>query len=212
MQNVLSVIEYKIQNEIRYSLHFKQIVGTQIAKLDLTQQLFYEEIKFSGSNSSSASNDEQATSNSQPPSHLNNNQKNSDTQQTKEAILAALRRQQIPSNQTEYNEYVSEIRTGIEKKYENLIKNAHQYLSYMYLVSYNFLKCIHHSKKLLDFKTLAPSTAYNAHMYTAEAYCMLGRFQESMVHLEKAENQSEQNEAHLIVEKVELKFRNIRVS
>lgn len=28
MQDVLSVIEHKIQNEIRYSLHFKQIVGS----------------------------------------------------------------------------------------------------------------------------------------------------------------------------------------
>lgn len=82
----------------------------------------------------------------------------------------------------------------------------------MYLVTYNFLKCIYHGKKLLDFKTLAPSTAYNAHMYTAEAYCMLGKFQEAMAHLEKAENQSEQNDAHSIVEKVELKFRNIRVT
>jgi len=27
MQNVLSVIEHKIQNEIRYSLNFKQIVA-----------------------------------------------------------------------------------------------------------------------------------------------------------------------------------------
>ena len=45
MQNVLSVIEHKIQNEIRYSLNFKQIVAGQIAKLDLTQQVFYEDLK-----------------------------------------------------------------------------------------------------------------------------------------------------------------------
>ena len=37
MQNVLSVIEYTVQNEIRYSLEFKRIIGTQIAKLDFTQ-------------------------------------------------------------------------------------------------------------------------------------------------------------------------------
>jgi hypothetical protein len=37
MQNVISVIEHKIQNEVKYSLSFKQIVSKQIARLDLTQ-------------------------------------------------------------------------------------------------------------------------------------------------------------------------------
>ena len=44
MQNVLSTIEHKVQNEIRYSLNFKQIVAKQIARLDITQQTFYEDI------------------------------------------------------------------------------------------------------------------------------------------------------------------------
>lgn len=37
MQNVLSVIEHKISNEVRYSLHFKQVVSTQMRKLDISQ-------------------------------------------------------------------------------------------------------------------------------------------------------------------------------
>lgn len=45
MQNVISVIEHKIQNEIRYSLNFKQIASKQIARLDLTQQTFYDELR-----------------------------------------------------------------------------------------------------------------------------------------------------------------------
>ena len=43
MQNVLSVIEHKISNEIRYTLHFKQVVGSQMRKLDISQQLFLGE-------------------------------------------------------------------------------------------------------------------------------------------------------------------------
>lgn len=45
MQNVISSIEYKVQNEIRYSINFKSIAKGQIARLDLTQQMFYEELK-----------------------------------------------------------------------------------------------------------------------------------------------------------------------
>jgi len=65
-------------------------------------------------------------------------------------------------------------------------------------------------------------------MYIAEAYCMIGKFQESLDHLEKAEEISEeasanstnigsnndnegQQAAQNLVEKVELKFRTIPV-
>ena len=34
---------------------------------------------------------------------------------------------------------------------------------------------------------LAPSTEYNANMYLAESYCMIGQFSESMKHLDMAE-------------------------
>ena len=48
MQNVLSCVEHKIQNELRYTLHFKHVVANQISKLDLTQQIFHEESKSGG--------------------------------------------------------------------------------------------------------------------------------------------------------------------
>jgi len=34
MQNVLSAIEHKIDNEVRYTIHFKQVVANQISKED----------------------------------------------------------------------------------------------------------------------------------------------------------------------------------
>jgi len=43
----------------------------------------------------------------------------------------------------------------VEKKHALLIKNAHQYLCYMYLISYNFVKCIYHGKKLLEIDNAA---------------------------------------------------------
>lgn len=49
MQNVLSCVEHKIQNELRYSVHFKQVVSTQIHKLDLIQQIIHEESKVGSS-------------------------------------------------------------------------------------------------------------------------------------------------------------------
>ena len=41
------------------------------------------------------------------------------------------------------------IRMQVERKYANLIRNAHLYLAYMYLISYNFIKCIYHGKILI---------------------------------------------------------------
>lgn len=96
MQNVLSTIEHKIDNEVRYSLHFKVVAAQQIAKI--------EESEIPGK-----------------------------TDLTPE----------------EKQDYHNEIKSSIEKKYQNLIKNAHQYLSYMYLLGYNYSKCISHGKKLL---------------------------------------------------------------
>lgn len=46
-------------------------------------------------------------------------------QNTKERIYEALSRQQVPQTQKEYMEYIDDVRQQIEKKYENLIKNAH---------------------------------------------------------------------------------------
>ena len=66
----------------------------------------------------------------------------------------------------------------------------------MYLLSYNYVKCIHHGKLLLSIHTnahdkgskpLAKSTLYNTHSYLAEANCMLGRFSEALECLERAE-------------------------
>ena len=79
-----------------------------------------------------------------------------------------------------------------------MIRNAHQYLCYMHLVNYNYSKCLHHGKILLNIhsqalvedkgiKPLQKSTIYNTHLYMAEAYCMLGKFQEALDSLEKAE-------------------------
>jgi len=45
MQNVLSVIEHKILNEVRYSLSFKSIAQKQIAKLDIVQATVLEGLK-----------------------------------------------------------------------------------------------------------------------------------------------------------------------
>ena len=61
----------------------------------------------------------------------------------------------------------------------------------MYLITYNYNKCIEHGKKLLKLGHLAQSTSYNVHCYLAEANCMIGQFQESLVHLDEAENVSD---------------------
>lgn len=62
LQNTLSTIEHRILNEIKYSLAFKQIVAKQIARLDLTQQTFFEDLKaaFGQGASTSASAEEAA--------------------------------------------------------------------------------------------------------------------------------------------------------
>ena len=215
MQNVLSCIEHKIQNELRYTLHFKHVVANQVHKLDLTQQIFHEETKSGGGSISEEDlqNDQAISTNLDAESSLAT---------PKDIILFAIKNQQLPQSQESYNEFELKIRQEIESKHALLIKNAHQYLCYMYLITYNFVKCIHHGKKLLDIDSaaaassddaeeainsssrqkkaiggclgkqgqLAPKTRYNILMYLAEAKCMIGRYQEAFEHLEQAESVS----------------------
>lgn len=62
-------------------------------------------------------------------------------------------------------------------------------------MTYNYVKCIHHARTLITMaqnckpgmRPVASSTLYNAHMYMAEAYCMIGKFPEAMESLEEAE-------------------------
>jgi tetratricopeptide (TPR) repeat protein len=114
------------------------------------------------------------------------------------------------------------MRIQAHKKYDNLIKNAHQYLSYMFLISENYYKCIDHASKLLKFEQVAASSRYNAHMYLAEAKCMLGQFSASLGHLDEAERSSQEAQGSAadpgqsegikqIVSMVELRFRTIKV-
>lgn len=75
----------------------------------------------------------------------------------------------------------------------------------MYLLCYNYVKCIFHGKVILrlneEAKTmgaadkslklpalpLVPATTlYTVNCYIAEALCMLGKFNESLEYLEKA--------------------------
>ena len=116
MQNVLSVIEHKIQNEIRYSLYMKQTVGMQIGLLDLTQQTFYQEIKQFSQKSAHFGNKlkfnqglvqpgsteelEKADQQEQKASiEQHDSGKNSgEIQNTKEKIIEAPSRQQVPQN------------------------------------------------------------------------------------------------------------------
>jgi hypothetical protein len=69
----------------------------------------------------------------------------------KDQIATVLKRQELPESQEALDKFIEGIRSGIEKQYETLIKNAHQYLCYMYLMTYNYVKCIEHGKKLLKF-------------------------------------------------------------
>jgi hypothetical protein len=64
----------------------------------------------------------------------------------------------------------------------------------MYLLTYNFVKCIDHGRQLLEIEGTAMQTQYNVHMYLAEAKCMLGRYEESLEHLETAEGLTAENQ------------------
>ena len=184
MQNVLSVIEHKVQNEIRYSLNFKQTVAKQIARLDITQQTFYEDIAH-------FTNLEGTT---EPIVKKEPTKESQEVDETKTTIFQAIDRQQVPGNQEELDAYHKEVRESVHKKHALLLKNTQQYLCYLYLITYNYQKSIQHGTQLLKMEKLAPSTEYNANMYLAECYCMIGQFTDSMTHLEMAERLSENTE------------------
>jgi len=94
----------------------------------------------------------------------------------------------------------------------------------MYLLTYNYHKCIEHASKLLAYKGVSQSTRYNANMYLAEAKCMVGQYTEAMANLEDAESSTEvtsmiynsdtsgEMPVQMLVKQVESKFRIIKVS
>jgi tetratricopeptide (TPR) repeat protein len=182
----------------------------------MTQQTFFEDLKTFGQGASTSTSAEEAAVGQDHKADKK------DEKATKDLVLAMLARQQLPQTKDELEKYEKEIRTQVYKKFDSLIKNTHQYLSYLYLITYNYRKCIEHGEKLLEFDNCAPSTRYNAHLYLAEAKCMIGQFQEALGHLDEAENVSEQvlapnsdaSEAHIknFVNKVEVKFRTIKVN
>lgn len=45
MQNVLSQIENQINNEIRYTLHFRNLATQQITVMEYTHLIFQDEVK-----------------------------------------------------------------------------------------------------------------------------------------------------------------------
>jgi len=45
MQNVLSQIENQINNEIRYTLHFRGVATQQITLMEYTHLIFQDEVK-----------------------------------------------------------------------------------------------------------------------------------------------------------------------
>lgn len=88
----------------------------------------------------------------QGPSHSNLlDIKGEKKEMIQEKILQALmdNTSQYTQDDAASQELQIKIRQQIEKKYANLIRNAHLYLSYMYLITYNFVKCIYHGKILL---------------------------------------------------------------
>lgn len=129
---------------------------------------------------------------------------------------------QYASEDTASQEMQTKIRMQVERKYANLIRNAHIYLSYMYLITYNFVKSIYHGKillrlaeeartngaadksqKLPALSQVPPNSLYTMHCYIAEALCMLGKFQDSIEHLEMASEIAYENDGNCNVKDFE---------
>jgi len=132
-----------------------------------------------------------------------------------------------PQNDQETLDVMLKIRTQIENKHSSLIRNAHLYLCYMHLITYNFVKSIYHGKILLkmdadmkegrdkaessDLKPISTATLYSVHCYMAEALCMMGKYADAITHLDNAAEISIDQEGKHFIRSVEMKFRQINV-
>lgn len=142
---------------------------------------------------------EEASQQDPSQKEVNQDKKDGENKAIRDLIIDVIKRQSVPTTNAELEAYVADIRNSVYKKYDGLLKNVHQYLCYMYLISYNYQKCIDHGEILLEFENLQPTTKYNVHSYLAEAHCMLSQFEQSLSHLQDAERVSDQaviNEAN----------------
>lgn len=215
-QNALSMVERKINSEVRYALNFKRTVFEQIIAMEHTQLVFNDEVKAqkaakNGNVESQEKLVELLTKNQPLAHHPVENGANPPEADAKDALA---------NEKAEHARIAEDIRS----KSQSMIRNCHQYLCYLHLLNYNQVKAIHHGKVLLreneaarasGGKPLQKSTLYNVHTYLSEAFCMLGRFPDAMEHLEKAEGvfveHDPQNERPLI-EKVEHYFQTLDVA
>lgn len=132
-QNALSMIERKINSEVRYALNFKRTVFEQIVAMEHTQLIFHEEVnaiknfKSGGKHSTNEQHDKIVAllTNNQP---LMNHPAESSQHPLEVDAKDALA--------NEHAEYVR-VAADIRAKSQNLIRNSHQYLCYLYLLSYN---------------------------------------------------------------------------
>ena len=213
LQNVLSCIEQKIENETRYLVHFGQVTQNQIYNLDLTTQVcelindrinpaiqrdrMMNEIrgkKEAGESESTDIDEENKTETSFW--RFNNTQSEFDKiTSVRNQILESIVNQPAPKSTEEYKEIEAGVRKNYYRKHANLIKNTHQYLCYLYLTTYNYSKVLEHSKQVLklasDFSLdelkLSDSMMYTIHTYMAEALCMSGNFQEALEYLDTSD-------------------------
>jgi len=140
MQNVLSCIDQKVQNEVRYSLHFAQVSQAQMYSMDITNQVndilkdrFSQAIQRDGmmqfvkkdlDNDSTDVDEEHKSETSfwRSQTCLNDYDK---INQAKNVIVSSILKQPSPKTQEEHDLIAKQIKQHYYKKYANLIKNTH---------------------------------------------------------------------------------------
>lgn len=75
----------------------------------------------------------------------------------------------------------AEIRTSILHSYRSLSKNLLYYLSYTFLVAGDHCNCVKYGLELLNQKLpLTAQTDFTLRQYLAEAFSMLGKYDEAI--------------------------------
>lgn len=92
---------------------------------------------------------------------------------------------EFPSTHDELSSYNKSVKQRVEKKYETLMKNVNFYLCYLFLEVNDFRNSIKHGEILIGQFSgrLTTKTTFTVMQYLAEAYCMIGNYQEAMINI-----------------------------
>lgn len=167
LQNALVAIQNEISNETRYALLYKFVAKSHISQMQTVFDEMYAKIDLGEHVLSEASTSEKKTNNAssggknngQSVNHGESNSANANGNRNQEESKGTAEYGEMgfkfetlafPTSQDDLNSFNEDVKSRVESAYQNVIKNVHLYLCYLFLETGDYRNCMKHGDALLS--------------------------------------------------------------